>query len=99
VQGERGAGILAHELLPNVWPQVVVQGTLSVAAAVFVAASLSFLGLAAAPPSPDWGLAVNENRAHLQGAWWTLLFPSLAIASLVVSIALIGDHLREWGRR
>lgn len=99
VQGERGVGVLTHELLPNVWPQVVVQGTLSVAAAVFVASSLSFLGLAAAPPSPDWGLAVNENRAHLQGAWWTLVFPSLAIASLVVSIALIGDHLREWGRR
>lgn len=99
VQGEHGAGILTHELLPNVWPQVVVQGTLSIASAVFVAASLSFLGLAAAPPSPDWGLAVNENRAYLRGAWWTLLFPSLAIASLVVSIALIGDHLREWGRR
>lgn len=98
-QGERSSRIMLTELLPNVWPQALVQATLTVAAAVFVAASLSFLGLAAAPPSPDWGLAVNENRAYVQGAWWTLAFPALAIASLVVSIALIGDHLKEVLRR
>ncbi|WP_235566658.1 ABC transporter permease [Microbacterium sp. Root61] len=98
-QGEGSGRILLTELLPNVWPQALVQATVTVAAAVFVAASLSFLGLAAAPPSPDWGLAVNENRAYLQGAWWTLAFPALAIASLVVSITLIGDNLKEVLRR
>ena len=95
VQGERTGRILARELLPNVWPQVAVQAALSIGGAVFVASSLSFLGLAAAPPSPDWGLAVNENRAYLQGAWWTLVFPSLAIASLVVSVNLVADNLKE----
>ncbi|NYD67690.1 ABC transporter permease [Agromyces atrinae] len=99
VQGERSARVLWAEILPNVWPQVVVQATLSLGAAVFVAASLSFLGLAAAPPSADWGLAVNENRAYLQGAPWTLAFPALALASLVVSVALIGDALTEVVRR
>lgn len=98
-QGERGIRIVMSEILPNVWPHVLVQATLTVGAAVFMAASLSFLGLAAAPPSPDWGLAVSENRAYLQGAWWTLLFPALAIASFVVSAALIGDHLTEMSRR
>jgi len=95
VQGERARWILARELLPNVWPQVAVQAALSIGGAVFVASSLSFLGLAAAPPSPDWGLAVNENRAYLQGAWWTLVFPTLAIASLVVSVNLVADNLKE----
>ncbi|BDV31809.1 ABC transporter permease [Microbacterium terricola] len=99
LQGERTGRVLLKELLPNVWPQVLVQATLSLGAAVFVASSLSFLGLAAAPPSPDWGLAVNENRAYLQGAWWTLVFPALAIASLVVSVNLIGDNLKEVLRR
>ncbi|MBW9108961.1 ABC transporter permease [Microbacterium trichothecenolyticum] len=99
VQGERTGRILGRELLPNVWPQVVVQATLSIGGAVFVASSLSFLGLAAAPPSPDWGLAVSENRAYLQGAWWTLVFPTLAIASLVVSVNLLADNLKEVLRR
>lgn len=99
LQGEHVGRILRRELLPNIWPQVVVQAALSVGAAVFVASSLSFLGLAAAPPSPDWGLAVNENRAYLQGAWWTLVFPTLAIASLVISVNLLADNLKEVLRR
>lgn len=99
IQGEKSARLIFRELLPNIWPQILVQATLSVAGAIFVSSSLSFLGLAAAPPSPDWGLAVNENRAYLQAAWWTLAFPTLAIASLVVSINLIADNFREVFRR
>lgn len=99
LQSERAVRILWSELLPNVSPQVLVQATLSLAAAVFVAASLSFLGLTVSPPSPDWGLAVNENRAYLQTAWWTVVFPTAAIASFVVSVNLIGDNLKEWLRR
>ncbi|MFK3834866.1 ABC transporter permease [Microbacterium sp. NPDC087868] len=99
VQGESAVRIVFRELLPNVWPQVLVQATLSVAGAIFVSSSLSFLGLASAPPSPDWGLAVNENRTYLQAAWWTLAFPTLAIASLVVSLNLIADNFREVFRR
>ncbi|GAA3641370.1 ABC transporter permease [Microbacterium awajiense] len=95
LQGERPSRMLLHELLPNVWPQALVQATLCVGIAVFVTATLSFLGLAATPPSPDWGLAVSENRAFLQGAWWTVAFPCAAIASLVVSVNLIGDNVKE----
>lgn len=95
LQGERPSRMLVHELLPNVWPQALVQATLCLGIAVFVTATLSFLGLAATPPSPDWGLAVSENRAFLQGAWWTVVFPCAAIASLVVSVNLIGDNLKE----
>lgn len=99
LQRERMSRILTGEILPNVWPQVLVQATVSLGGAVFVSASLSFLGLAATPPSPDWGLAVNENRVYLQSAWWTLVFPTLAIASLVVAVNLVGDNLREVLRR
>ncbi|WP_396667475.1 ABC transporter permease [Microbacterium sp. R86528] len=99
LQGERAIRMLRSELLPNVWPQVLVQATLSLAAAVFIAASLSFLGLTVSPPSPDWGLAVNENRAYLRTAWWTVVFPTAAIASFVVSVNLIGDNLKEVFRR
>lgn len=99
VQGETSHRIIFSELLPNVWPQILVQATLSIAGAIFISSSLSFLGLASAPPSPDWGLAVNENRTYLQAAWWTLAFPTLAIASLVVSINLIADNFREVFRR
>lgn len=95
LQRERTVRILLGEILPNVAPQMLVQAMTSVAGAVFVAASLSFLGLAAEPPSPDWGLAINENRAYLQGAWWTVVFPALALASFVVAVNLIGDNLRE----
>lgn len=99
LQRESHARIIFAELVPNLLPLIVVQATLSLGAAIFISSSLSFLGLAAAPPSPDWGLAVNENRAYLQGAWWTLVFPALAIASLVIAVNLIADHLKEVFRR
>ncbi|GAA1860042.1 ABC transporter permease [Microbacterium koreense] len=99
LQGEGTARILTREVLPNVWPHVLVQATLCLGVAVFVSTSLSFLGLMAAPPSPDWGLAVSENRAYVQGAWWTVAFPCLAIVSLVVATTLVADDLDEVVRR
>lgn len=99
LQGESDARLMLTELLPNVWPQALVQGTFALASAIFALASLSFLGLASAAPSPDWGLAVYENRAYLQGAWWTLVFPCVAIASLIVAVTLISDSLKEVLRR
>ncbi|MGG7463022.1 ABC transporter permease [Plantibacter sp. YIM 135347] len=99
MQRESSVRILFRELLPNIVPVIIVQATLSLGAAIFISSSLSFLGLAAAPPSPDWGLAINENRIYLQTAWWTLVFPALGIASLVVAVNLIADNLKEVFRR
>jgi peptide/nickel transport system permease protein len=95
LQGERNGRILVRELLPNILPVLVVQATLSLAAAIFITASLSFLGLGSQPPSPDWGLAINENRVYLQSAWWTVVFPALGVASIVVAANLIADNIRE----
>ncbi len=63
--------------------------------AVFTAAGLSFLGFGVQPPSPDWGLTISTERAYLQTAWWTVLFPALALASLVVGANLIADGVRK----
>lgn len=95
LQGERAWRIMLVELVPNVLPTIVIQATLSLAAAVFVTASLSFLGLGAEPPSPDWGLQINENRIYLQSAPWTVFFPALAVATLVVAVHLIADNVKE----
>jgi peptide/nickel transport system permease protein len=98
LQGERTWRILLGELVPNVFPTILIQATLSLAAAVFMTAALSFLGLGSHPPSPDWGLQINENRIYLQSAWWTVFFPAAAVASLVVAVHLIADNIREVSR-
>ena len=60
---------------------------------MFTAATLSFLGFGLQPPSPDWGLTIATERVFLQIAPWTVLFPALALASLVVAVNLITDGL------
>ncbi|MFT4211379.1 MAG: ABC transporter permease [Microbacterium sp.] len=95
LQGERGPVIIVRELLPNVLPTIIIQATLSLAAAIFMTASLSFLGLGSQPPSPDWGLAISDNRVYIQSAWWTVVFPALAVASVIVSTHLVADNIKE----
>jgi peptide/nickel transport system permease protein len=95
LQGESAVRIMATELVPNVLPTIIVQATLSVSSAVLMTATLSFLGLGQQPPSPDWGLAINQNLDYIETAWWTVIFPALAVATLVVSIQLIADNLKE----
>ncbi|MGC0363861.1 peptide/nickel transport system permease protein [Rhodococcus sp. 27YEA15] len=94
-QGESTTRILFGELLPNVTPALVVEGTIRLGYAIFVSAGLSFLNLGAQPPSPDWGLVVSQNRIYIQNAWWSVAFPALAIISLAVAVNLIADNLKE----
>ena len=95
LQGESAVRIMAFELVPNVLPTIIIQATLSVSSAILMTATLSFLGLGQQPPSPDWGLQINENVAYIETAWWTVIFPALAVASLVVAIQLIADNIKE----
>jgi len=95
LQGESALRIMAAELVPNVAPIIVIQATLSLSAAVLMTATLSFLGLGQQPPSPDWGLAINQNIDYIETAWWTVIFPALAVASLVVAVQLIADNIKE----
>ena len=63
--------------------------------AVFTSATLSFLGFGIQPPSPDWGLTIAQQRFNIQVAWWPVIFPALALATLVVAANLVADSLRK----
>lgn len=93
-----GAGharlILLH-LLPNVIPTLIVVGTLGVSTAVLAAAGLSFLGLGAQPPQPEWGFMLSSSRDLISRAPWMMIFPGLAIAITVLGFNLLGDGIRE----
>jgi peptide/nickel transport system permease protein len=94
--GAKAVRIMAAEILPNVFPAVLVEFTVRVGYAVFAVATLSFLGFGVQPPTPDWGADINANYVVLgAGYWWETLFPALAIASLVVAINLITDSVEQ----
>ena len=87
---------MRKHLLRNVLAPVIVMGTLSVASAIQVAAGLSFLGLGAQPPAPEWGAMLGDSYRYLtSGAWWAVLFPGLAIMLSVLGFNLLGDGLRD----
>ncbi|HID56445.1 TPA: ABC transporter permease [Candidatus Poribacteria bacterium] len=87
--------IMFRHILPNVLTPVMVLATLDVANIILSEASLSFLGLGVQPPTPAWGLMINEGRAHILTAWWVSTFPGLAIVILVLALNLFGQGLRE----
>jgi peptide/nickel transport system permease protein len=87
--------LLFRHLLPNVTSPVIVQATLGLAEAILEAAALSFLGLGATPPTPEWGAMLSEGRAYLRLAPWVIVFPGLAIFLTVMSFNLLGDALRD----
>jgi len=92
LRNERTPYIMFGEILPNVTGPIVVEFTVRLGYAIFVAAGLSFLGFGIQPPAPDWGLQVSENYGVISGGyWWAVLFPSLAIATLVIGVNLIAD--------
>jgi peptide/nickel transport system permease protein len=87
--------LLFRHLLPNVMSPVIVQATLGLAEAIIEAAALSFLGLGATPPTPEWGAMLSEGRSYLRLAPWVTFFPGMAIFLVVVSFNLLGDGLRD----
>ena len=94
--GENRAYIMFVEVLPNVMPPVLVEFTVRLGYAIFAIASLSFLGFGIQPPTPDWGADISANYGVLPaGYWWMVLFPALAIASLVIAINLVGDSIEQ----
>jgi peptide/nickel transport system permease protein len=94
LRGDSAPYIMVAEILPNVSALVVAEATARFAAAIFAAATLSFLGLGIEQPSPDWGLTVALGRVFLQTAPWIVLFPALALATLVVATTVVADGLR-----
>lgn len=95
VRGEKRSYVLFREILPNSLPPLLVEGSMRLSYSIFLVASLGFLGLGVQPPSPDWGLQINEARDFFAIAPWVLLFPACTIAALVISTNLMSDGLRQ----
>lgn len=93
--GCNNARILFRHVLPNVLAPVIVLATVDIAHALLSASSLSFLGLGAQPPTPEWGLMLNEGRAYLRVAPWVTTVPGLTIMLTVLSVNVFGDGLRD----
>ena len=87
--------IMFHHILPNTWALIIVQATVSLAYAILLEASLSFLGLGVQPPNPSLGSILNDGRSFLQLTPWMSFFPGFVIFIAVISINLIGDNLRD----
>ena len=97
LRGEKPPYIMFVEILPNVMGPIIVEGTVRLGYAIFAVAGLTFLGFGIQPPSPDWSLQISQNYSLLAGGsyWWTVLFPGLAVATLVVGVNLIADGLTQ----
>src|SRR6266478_1868573 len=87
--------IVLRHILPNILAPIMVQATLAIAAAIIAEAILSFLGLGQQPPDPSWGSMLNTAKNFLSQAPWMAIWPGLAISSLVMSLNLFGDGLRD----
>ena len=86
--------VLVH-ILPNILPALLVQASLSIAAAIIAEAALSFLGLGQQPPSPSWGSMLNTAKNYIDNAPWMAIWPGVCIFLLVLSFNLLGDGLRD----
>jgi len=93
IRGESFLYIVFSEIFPNVLSPLIVEGTARFAYGIMTVASLGFLGVGLRPPTPDWGLMVAENKDIIFLAPWSVIFPALAIASLVIGASLFAEFL------
>jgi len=93
--GQKDGKIMMVHILPNIFGEILVMGTLWVATAIIVEASLSFIGLGVRPPTPSWGAMIRDGLDQLTNAPWLSIFPGLAIFISVFSFNLIADGLRD----
>jgi peptide/nickel transport system permease protein len=87
--------IMFTQILPNIMAPLIIYSTIGLGSAIMTTAGLSYIGLGAQPPSPEWGAMLNYGRDYLRDAWWMSMFPGLAIFFAVLFINLLGDGLRD----
>lgn len=95
IRGESHLYIMFVEILPNTTGPIIVEATARFAYSIMMVASLGFLGVGMQPPTPDWGMMVIENKPIISNAPWAVLFPALAIASLVIAISIFSDFVSK----
>ncbi|MGP1358255.1 ABC transporter permease [Roseicyclus sp.] len=93
--GLKPLALVTRYILPNIFPPILVQATLTIATAIIAEASLSFLGLGQQPPAPSWGSMLNVAKNFLEQAPWMALYPGAAIFLVVLGFNLLGDGLRD----
>jgi peptide/nickel transport system permease protein len=94
-RGETWFYLLRRELLPNVWMIVIVDLGLRITYGILLAASLAYLGVGVAPPTPAWGLMVRDGQQFIEIAPWIVIFPCLAVVLTAIGTTLIGERLRR----
>lgn len=95
VNGTTTLNILLRHIIPNILPMVVITGAMDIGTMMMEIAGLSFLGFGAQPPTPEWGLMLNEGRQYIQTAPWLMIYPGIAIFIVVAIFNLWGDSLRD----
>ncbi|MBP2241799.1 peptide/nickel transport system permease protein [Cytobacillus eiseniae] len=93
--GSSHSWILRRQFLPNVAGVLLVYTTLFIGVAILDTAALSFIGLGAQPPTPEWGTMLSEGKNYMYDAWWLATFPGIAITIVVFSVNFLGDALRD----
>ena len=93
--GVRDSQIILRHILPNAMRTLLVLLTLGIGSAILAGAALSFLGLGAQPPTPEWGAMLNAGQKYIRQAWWITVFPGLGIFLTVLAINLIGDAIGD----
>ena len=93
--GTSRAKIIFRHIIPNCISPVIVQASMDIGGVIMTLASLSFLGLGAQAPTPEWGLMISSGRAFFPDKWWCCIFPGLAIFLTVLCFNLLGDAIRE----
>ena len=93
--GASDARIIFKHILPNVMSPIIVQATLRIATAVLTASGLSFLGLGAKPPAPEWGAMLSDGRSYMADAPHMVLVPGIMIVLVVLAFNIFGDGLRD----
>ncbi|MBN1137184.1 MAG: ABC transporter permease [Anaerolineae bacterium] len=95
VMGAGNGYIMFTQILPNILSPLIIYATVGLGGAILTTAGLSYIGLGAQPPSPEWGAMLNAGRTHLRDAWWLSVFPGLAIFVAVLCVNLLSDGLRD----
>jgi peptide/nickel transport system permease protein len=94
--GATGSRVFLRHILPNIVQPIMVQASIGMAAMILAEATLSFLGLGIAPPTPSWGAMLSDARAHLFDAPHMVVFPSVILMATVLSFNFLGDAIRDW---
>jgi peptide/nickel transport system permease protein len=95
VGGESPFYIIFREMLPNLWPTIIVEGSIRLGYAILLTASLGYIGLGPPPPTPDWGLMAYSERGYMFETPWPVFAPCIAIVIAVIGVNLFGEGLKD----